>query len=324
MEIENQTKKVFDPRQDGTPILVAVGAEGFLKTSKDGKTWQSAGNFAKNVNLTAIAWSPILQRFVCLGTKTGQGISFISNDGETWEEYKSTSSYAHRIIWSDKFSSFIAVGQAGIIEISRDGMRWTRVQSPIGSTLSGLVWNEVTEEFVAVGAQAVLASKNSREWELVSDEFKYNLRDVAWSTPLNQYIAVTSTEKVFLSSPDARNWTVKNSSAIDRSSYTILWRDNLYNYFTTGLFSTICSSPDGEKWVKRNSTWGGLLRYIIRTIMWSEAFNRLFAADQNGYVYSSSSGVSWGYQLLEGNAIDGGRAINSIAEGWIANSALEH
>lgn len=314
MNNEVQSKKLAKPYQDGSAVVLVVGDNGFLKISKDGKNWQDVGHFT-DMDLTAITFSQTARRFVCLGAnKNGQNASFVSEDGENWQAFQNTSARARRLLWCGAKCTFIAIGKAGIIETSCDGKYWRRAQSPVGTDLSGLVWNDLVEEFVVVGGQAVLTSKNGREWQQVNTNINYNLCDVAWSPSLNQgqglYVAVTSQKNIFLTSPDAKTWTVKHTDAMEQPNWSVLWCDVLYNYISTGHFYTICTSPDGINWKKRVGAWADLNEDDLVNIIWSKEFQCLFAVDHDGYVYSSTNGAYWNYQ-----SADDWKSLNAIATG---------
>ena len=148
------------PMKRGIPIIlgsvawsgtryVAVGTEGVIAHSRDGRTWTwtivrpDSDRF--EFGFAAVAW--VGSRFVAVGE---DGMIVHSADGRSWGRADSGTSYdLNGVAWNG--SRFVAVGGAGglgQIVHSTDGRTWTRVG--IGIEFNGVAWNG--SRFVAVGA----------------------------------------------------------------------------------------------------------------------------------------------------------------------------
>jgi hypothetical protein len=141
----------------GAGKFVAVGSEGIIVTSADGKSWRPQDS-AISASLTSITYGG--GKFVAVGSG---GTVLTSPDGVAWSKQVSTTTGD---LQSVAFGNgiFVAVGWELQILTSADGVSWTQVYSGAG------VWQDVTftgDEFVAVNrVGGVIVSQDAITWNL--------------------------------------------------------------------------------------------------------------------------------------------------------------
>ena len=155
----------------GAGRLVAVGTEGTILTSIDGRAWLPAVSGTREwlVGVTFAA-----SRFIAVGD---HGVILSSADGLTWRPARDsgTSARLNNVIYAQE--KFVAVGEGGAIVTSADGETWTPRVSGVNTWLRGLVYRPpdppstnqypaYTEpRFYATGAGGVrVTSGNAEEW----------------------------------------------------------------------------------------------------------------------------------------------------------------
>lgn len=176
-------------------ILVAAGDGGIVLTSVDGSTW-IRGHVATAADLTAVAWTG--SEFVAAASER---TTVASRDGRQWGHPRATQLDADivQLTWtgarlvavlgdgtlatSDDGIAFsrrppaggkvtwvatnghevVAVGEAGLVLRSSDGLSWTREDANVSGKLTSVVWTG--SRFVAVGeGPVVVSSADGRSW----------------------------------------------------------------------------------------------------------------------------------------------------------------
>ena len=188
----------------GHGLWVAVGERGSIFTSPDGRFWSDRSRPGWDA-FTAVAFAA--DRFVVVGTDV-----LSSPDGATWTPWldKVDTRFINAVAGSGH--AFVAVGDAGGVLVSADGLSWSKVAAglaglPLDAWLGDVIWTG--DRFVAVGSRSstlglggmVLASVDGREWTRV--DVADNLRDVAWD---GQRLVAVGVETV-LTSPDGQAWS---------------------------------------------------------------------------------------------------------------------
>lgn len=176
--------------------------------------------------------------------------------------------------------SLVAVGNAGTMLRSADGLSWLASPSGTNVTLSAVAHGGGT--FVAVGFNGViLTSSNAADWTLRNSGTIRHLRDVAHGG--GQYIAVGDLGTV-LSSPDGVAWTAQNSGT--NRALVGLTRAN-DQFIAVGQGGYIATSPDGANWSPHSSG-------VILTLYDVACGNGIFVAVGNaGAITTSTNGVDW-------------------------------
>jgi hypothetical protein len=161
----------------GNGIYVAVGANGIIQTSNDGKTWVKHQTVL-SADLAGIVWNG--RQFVAVGD---HGTIITSNDGQSWRKVISgIKNSFNDIAWG--LNRFVAVGDHGAIFVSMEGRVWHQAFSGTGAALNGVGVND--QLFVAVGAGAtILTSPDGARWSPVEypkrkEGWDYFLEKVKW------------------------------------------------------------------------------------------------------------------------------------------------
>jgi len=139
----------------GNGLFVAVGLAGTILTSADAQTWTPLQSVA-GVDFTGIAYGN--GQFVAVGTdSSGYGNMVMSADGVRWIPRLGTPFRFQRLTYGD--GRFGAVGLAGAILTSSDGLRWVQGQSGTANDLSGIAY--ANGHFVAVGAGGTILQSST-------------------------------------------------------------------------------------------------------------------------------------------------------------------
>jgi len=127
----------LDVAPDSASKFVAVGAEGTIQSSPDGKGWTTQDS-GVSVNLASIATARSM--FVAVGAS---GTILTSPDGRSWtkRDSQTTVDLSH-VIFAGEF--FVAVGgswSSGSATVkSIDGTSWTKVESPSNQMFHGVAY----------------------------------------------------------------------------------------------------------------------------------------------------------------------------------------
>ncbi len=135
----------------GHRLFVAVGDQGTVLMSRDGRKW-TAATWASD-DLHGVAWGGTQgeERFVAVGQG---GTILTSADGKQWTPAAGQGSDdLNAVAWCG--SRFIAVGAAGTIVSSEDGLTWRAEPSPVSQWLYAVSWNGLRA--VAVGDYGAVA-----------------------------------------------------------------------------------------------------------------------------------------------------------------------
>lgn len=139
-----------------TNVYVAVGVNGALFISTNGKAWISLANPVPTATLNAVAFNGSLSRFVAVGAN---GVILMSADGMTWTQQASGTTNDLYSVTTSGSGGFIATGTNGTILISNDGVTWTAIPSGTTSTLYAVAYGTTslgTPTYIAVGAAGTL------------------------------------------------------------------------------------------------------------------------------------------------------------------------
>ena len=201
--------------------FVAVGLGGHVLTSPDGDNWT-----ATNIDMVCVANPDCTtkfkytlngvaygaNKFIAVGntlqdsvTKEFLGGFFYSSNGVDWTIPTSPFSSATDILQGVAFGkgTFVAVGKAGKIFYSPDGLTWSPADSGITTALYSVTWNQ--SFFVAVGDDlTILTSPDGITWtKRISDATFLgtlnDLRAVAYGN--NTFVAVGNTGLILRSDP---------------------------------------------------------------------------------------------------------------------------
>lgn len=226
---------------------------------------------------------------------------------------------------------YAAVGDAGFIVTSDDGIGWSKRTSPVQEKLNGIVWG--LGMFVAVGDKGtILTSADGVEWVKAKLEAKVDLSGAASN---GKEFVVAGNDGIVLISKDGQIWKQRRMATSERI-YRVRWVNG--RYIAVGAGMLILTSEDGITWDQAKSeqsstimftdvTWNGS-KYIvvgdhlniwvsddgvtwkdygdskpinnvegtdsadcIYSVIWAE--NRLLAAANSGKIFTLPDGGSW-------------------------------
>ena len=206
-------------------------------------------------------------------------ISLAASCGEEWiKRNTSPGSTLWGIAWSG--NQFVAVGDAGTILSSPDGIAWTAQTSGAASDLQSIVWNG--NRFLAVGENStILTSPDGAAWSGGTLGTATTLSGVAWNG--SRYVAVGSGGTV-LTSLDGANWT-PGTSGTDKWLRSVAWIGS--RFIAVGDVGTILLSTDGSTWTSRASGTNVLLNSVAST------YNGVVVAGNDGVLLTSPDGFFW-------------------------------
>lgn len=204
---------------DGSTTV--IGVYGNIMSTSDGIVWtaRTSGFTTPGTSRPYIVTNGSL--FVALN-KSNNVETSTSTDGITWTKSAQTAMPNTALVWSGQY--FVAIGTAGAIKTSSDGVVWTTRTSGTTRSLTSIAANPATGTVVAVMAHAgapdqqmnsVLTSVDGGlTWSNTSiGRTIGSASGVYWTG--SQFVCVTtsSSSRLWLVSPDGINWSVKTDLA---------------------------------------------------------------------------------------------------------------
>ena len=188
--------------------LVAVAAS--IATSNDGFSWHPVRSFRVR-NLFRLAHGA--GRYVAVGDT----VTATSSDGLSWSS--ALHNAARRGVTFGN-GLFVAVGDEGRIETSRDGLAWSLADTATDQRLHGVIYGG--DGFVAVGEDGIVQhSSNGRSWRSAERVTDSTLRDIAYGR--GTYIAVgdTTTQTGYLSSEITSSSYVRSTDGVSWTLHSL-------------------------------------------------------------------------------------------------------
>lgn len=230
--------------------FIAVGTNGTILTSSDGKTFQQRSS-GTTTALYDVAGSG--NTFVVVGTN---GTILTSPDGVAWApQVSGTVNSLYGVVWSG--NRFVAVGADGIILTSLIGTVWTPQVSGTTNSLHSVTWSG--SRFVAVGAYGtILTSPDGTTWTLRTSDTLNPLGRVTWSGSL--FVAVSGSPYDYYSYPypvhistDGITWANIMIVPSSTSTPAFIWQssDVIWcgtQFVAVGAEGNIFTSADGVTW----------------------------------------------------------------------------
>jgi hypothetical protein len=217
--------------------FVAVGDEGVLWTSADGKTWTHRNPNPTNTYDVVYGGS----MFVTCGYK---GFVATSANGISWTQQKTPALVG---LWGVAYGGgvYVVVGNKGTLLRSTNGTTWTAHNW--GSTINFLDVVYAENKFYAVGASGtILVSDDGASWTKVVS-VGINLACINYG---NGVWLAGGREGAIFRSIDGVNWTKRATPT------TVVVQDIIYtgsNYVAAGAYGLLLTSPDGKTWTSRVS-----------------------------------------------------------------------
>lgn len=286
-DLPDHPANLADGPGDPVPTLVAVGAQGQLATSTDGRAWERRSH-SSGVHFYDVAWTG--DRWVAVGTG---GAILTSPDGLAWARAASPTGQALLAVAAGGGRTVVVgVGEA---VTTTDGMQWS-LHGGLEATLFGVVWD--SRRFLAVGARDgvgfVLASPDGETWTRLDDRTLPELHSLvvadgrfvayeAWGAPLASGDGVNWTSVDLGDCGDARPfagaWNGRTLLSVGR---TWSWCDLICCGCCPGL---ALATPDLTTWGCSSSG------PELADVAWDG--RRFVAVGECGAIVTSPTGEAW-------------------------------
>jgi hypothetical protein len=238
----------------GNNKFVAVGEDGKMAYSSDGKTWTAVSNstFGSDI-IEAIAFGN--GTFVAVG---GGGKIAYSSNGTSWTAATNIlySPYLRAIAYGNNM--FVAGGGYGTVAYSSNGITWTRVD------ISDIM-DDIGE--IAYGNGTFVASD-------------YYSGTIVWSTNGTTWTAV-DVESIF--EKDDGIGDRRGAIAYGNNKFVLIGNDDDYE-------DVLLTSPDGKTWTQEKVNEDNFI-YDCEAIVYVN--NKFVAVGNLGWVMTSTNGTSW-------------------------------
>ena len=278
----------------GNGIFVALGYGGVIMTSPDGANW-----VVRRIPLLSSDESSFTGVAFGNGIFVGVGAGNIgtSQDGITWVTTNKPDSFRNVNYVN---GMFIAVGQAGTIVTSTDGLNWMDRESGTSDNLDAVAYGKSI--YVIVGSNlegtsgTILTSTDGITWTPRSSGTAARLCDVTFGNetfvavgdPRGFYSLGQGTETVVLTSIDGIDWSRSVRQPAPDHSFTGVTFANGNFYISDGCgHGSILFSSDGANWTARNtSTLDGIVQIYYNN-------GTYIAAGLGGVIQTSTDAISW-------------------------------
>lgn len=190
------------------------------------------------------------------------------------------------VTWGTKF---VAVGAAGVMYSSPDGVAWTKTTSPVVSNLNAVLYANI---YNAVGDGGVLLySTDAVTWTAEVSGTAKNLYGIAAGVGK---IVVVGAGGTIISTTDGINWTAAASSgtATTNDLFAVTsYRNNLW--IAVGAKGTVLTSPDANTWTAVNSNTPLDLKGITHGISATTRAPIFVAVGASGALVTSLDALTW-------------------------------
>ncbi len=300
--IEQFTSKDLYGICRGNGMYVAVGDEGTLFTSTDGRSW-AEHLVPGDISLASVAFGNGV--YVAVGL--GGGI-IRSSDGAEWTLMTAP---VDKSLYDVTFGGgrFVAVGQDGAIVTSIDGLTWEDRTVASDADLYGVAWGK--DRYVAAGgASLILTSPDGAVWTHQTAAYE-DLTFAAVTYAGDAFVLAANYDAMRESMTVPTRWAVFYFRSTDgtswqdlkwqeayvwkRSSWVrgMLWMGSLLVSF--GDNGSAQTSPDGMRWTNRTSAGNAV---IVGIASGAGTYVGVGTEDAfNGAVYSSTDGLTWQHEV---------------------------
>jgi hypothetical protein len=231
----------------------------------------------------------------------------------TWSEVTVPAGTFRDVIWVPYLNSWVAVGDAGLVATSPDGVTWTTRTAATADNWRGVCAAASLSLLVAVSnAGKIMTSPDGITWTQRTAPEANAWQCVVWAPGLSKFIAVASsgTNRVMWSSNGTSGWT-SASAAAARLWKGVCWSPSL------GLLVAVAgnagsgtddvmTSPDGTTWTSRTTvslTHKGALSGSS-TIAWSPGIGVFAFPAEVGIntprMVTSPDGITWTARTVSG------------------------
>ena len=274
---------------DAEGYFVACGDNGAIVASIDGINWtpKISGTTA---NLISITFSREIG-FVAIGNT----ITLNSVDGDNWKSKQVENEYLTRVEFDSDSTTFLAVGDSGLLEESYDGEEWRIIFRGENLYQDCCVYAKKLGLFVIGGDEGVLLCRNGKDGEYIEFDFDFEMAGLCYSEEKELFVGVGNSGKV-VTSTDAKHWELQELDV--HYLYDIIYSAEKELFIAVGDGGAICTSSDGLSWQVIEDESGALLSVITYA-------DNQFVVGGNGIYLYSNDGNSWNSVAVTGYNITG-------------------
>jgi photosystem II stability/assembly factor-like uncharacterized protein len=240
----------------GSNTFVAVGENGVVFTSNDGKTWKrrdSGYNYKDHIHLYGVAYGGG-STFVAVGKN--QLIIRSTDKGKSWETINKPGGSPN--FWKVAYGNgmYVAIGYTGGIWKSTDGKNWEEIKKLQEMALRNIAFGN--GKFL-VGARSKDGGRGYVSTDGVSWSKSFNIGTSCSGLCYYNGLWIATGHQI-CTSKDGKNWeTLVDLKKAGR-------KENLYScvgapqsFIVGGDSGVVFNSPDGSEWKERNSKTKRLL-----------------------------------------------------------------
>jgi hypothetical protein len=282
-----------------------------------------------NTYPAAIAFSPVLNRFVAWGGQGGIELAQVmySDNLFTWSTASTAYSVNQRgwnIDYSESLNMFVAVGE-NKPQYSTNGLGWTLSTSSMGTTWYSVKWIDNISKFIVTNTLAspyFASSTDGINWTTAT---AVSLYDVAYSDNLGRLVGVGGNygANIAFSDNQGSTWTYITqsfASFTDTQKRSISYSPTLDLFVVVGLatgsnpFATnkYFTSKTGLTWSEVSGATNSWVH-----VNWSNEMQQFWITPQSNFNASrsyaySSDGVNWATASIDVGSLTSGTALKMI------------
>lgn len=216
------------------------------------------------------------------------GTILTSGNGISWTSQTPVSAVNFKSVAYDYIGRYCAVGAAGAIQTSLNSINWSTATSGTSNTLNSVIW--AAGKWVAVGdSGTIVYSTNGTTWTVVSPAPTVNnLRSVTYD---GTFYTTVGNGGTILKSSNATVWT-SVSTAITVDLYSIT--SAILNLVPTSIIAG--SGASLYRSINNSSTWASPTSYTAPATEYSAVKylnGQYIAVGTNGAIVTSTDGNTW-------------------------------
>lgn len=274
---------------DAEGYFIACGDGGAIVSSTDGISWtpKISGTV---IDLVSITFSREIG-FVAIGNS----ITLNSLDGDNWKSKQNENEYMRRTAFDSESTTFLIVGEDGLVLESYGGEEWKVIFKGVGIYLECCVYADKLGLFVIGGDEGVLLCKNGKEGEYIEFDFDFEMKGLCYSEEKGLFVGVGDSGKV-VTSTDAKHWELQ---VLDVNYlFDVIYSAEKEMFIAVGDSGAICVSSDGLSWrvIENESS------VILNVVTYADG---QFVIGGKGVYLYSSDGDSWNSVTVTGYNITG-------------------
>ena len=212
--------------------------------STDMTTWVSEQISEQNLGLDCIAYSDILDGFVCGGIN---GFLYTYENSVWVKTFEGMSSGMESIFYSDIKGLYVALGEYKYLYTSEDGItNWNRIETGKNTTFYKMLYNEQDNIYIVTAEDGIYYSDgNFSVWTKAVNSGTSQIMDIIYSRVINKYIAITG-DSIKISQ-SGNTWSSYSVSG----EWRCLCDDTEHSRIIVGgmtIGNQIATSSDGTHW----------------------------------------------------------------------------